>query len=187
MKKKFFLITIVGIWVLLSSYFVTKAQSYVIAKNNPWSNHWVIVWGGMPSSQYGARFMRNQVGNHLGYINVLYADYQIDGKKCRQIIRKVDPNADIKAAYGFSRGGYNAFLEIGKLTYVCLLDPLIPKNINPNIGNKEVYMVYNLSVWGSGNRSRLKKVAKILGPNKVKSVNIHHLKVPKHFFEYKYH
>ena len=158
------------------------SQKYIVSQNNTKSNEWVIVWGGKPSTSYGAEYMVDKASSHLNCNNVIYADYQVSKQKCDEIIKKVSPNGVVTEVYGFSRGGYNAFMEIGKVKYVWLIDPLIPQKYDTPFGITNVFMVYNPSVWDGGNSSRLKNFStKLKTVNSVR-VDMSHLKIPNYFF-----
>jgi len=168
------------IGILISLYCLSvNCQSYVVNEGNCRSKDWIIVWGGKPYNRYGYQFMVNQSKGYLDKYNVVYADYQIDYDKCLKIVQS--RSGKISCVYGFSRGGYNAFNLIGKVRYVRLIDPLIPRDYNVDFSKSDVYMVYNPNVWDRDNAARLVAVSKKLG-NKSLKVNMPHLDIPKYFF-----
>ncbi len=158
------------------------SQNYIINRNNPGSNEWVIVWGGKPSESYGARYMQKEVSKHLNCVNVIWADYQLSRQKCDQLINSVSPGSVVKDVYGFSRGGLNAFMEIGKVNNVWLIDPLLPQIYDISFGKSSVFMIYNPQVWDSGNRYRLVEFSKKLISQNCIKVSISHLSIPEYFF-----
>ncbi len=158
------------------------SQNYIINRNNPGSNEWVIVWGGKPSESYGARYMQKEVSKHLNCVNVIWADYQLSRQKCDQLINSVSSGGVVKDVYGFSRGGLNAFMEIGSVNNVWLIDPLLPQNYDISLGKSSVFMIYNPQVWDSGNRHRLVEFSKKLISQNCIKVSISHLSIPEYFF-----
>ena len=73
-------------------------------------------------------------------------------------------------------------MEIGKVKYVWLIDPLIPQKYDTPFGITNVFMVYNPSVWDGGNSSRLKNFSTKLKPVNSVRVDMSHLKIPNYFF-----
>lgn len=173
---------IITLLLLILSWIVTLSQNYEVCQNSPHTNKWTIVWGGKPSSSYGAKFMERQTENVFHNENVFYADYQLSIESCESIIQSFCKNYKIIAVYGFSRGGVNAWQQIGKVEFVGLIDPLIPKNYTLNFDVSKVFMLYNIGVWDSGNRDRLLKVSSYLGDKNSKRLYMAHLEIPKLFF-----
>jgi hypothetical protein len=161
---------------------IILSQNYEVCQNSPHINTWTIVWGGKPSSNYGANFMERQSDNVFYKENVLYADYQLSIESCKSIIKRFCKDYKIIAVYGFSRGGVNAWEQIGKVEFIGLIDPLIPKNYTLNFDVGKVFMLYNIGVWDRGNRDRLVKVSSYLGENNSKRLYLAHLEIPKLFF-----
>jgi hypothetical protein len=157
--------------------------SYSICPNNPQSNEWSIVWGGMPSTSYGASFMERQAGKHLQYNNVIYSDYEISIETLKDILKTYYPQGTITSVCGFSRGGVNAYEQIGKVKFVCLIDPSIPKDYTTEKLQGNVFMVYNPKVWDGNNRERLYNVADELGTD-AQLLTIPHTKIPSYFFKF---
>jgi hypothetical protein len=157
------------------------SQNYEVCENSPSSKNWTIIWGGKPSSAYGAIFMEKQAGDSFYNQNVIYADYQFTIDLCKSVISKFRKDYKIVSVYGFSRGGINAWEQIGKVEFVGLIDPLIPKNYNTNFDITKVFMLYNTDVWNRENKERLESVSSYLGKNS-KRLYIPHLEIPKLFF-----
>ncbi len=171
------------IFLLLSTItFTTWSQNYEVCQDAPHSKKWTIVWGGKPSSNYGAKFMEKQTNNAFHNENVLYADYQFTIESCKSLISKFCKDFKIVSVYGFSRGGVNAWEQIGKVDFVGLIDPLVPKNYKLDFDASKVFMLYNTGVWDKNNKDRLDKVALYLGNNHSKRLYMPHLDIPKLFF-----
>jgi hypothetical protein len=153
-----------------------NCQSYLVKHDNPNSNDWIIVWGGQPHDKYGYKFLSNQ--GYLDGYNTIYADYQISYEKCLKIVKS--KNGRVCCVYGFSRGGYNAFNLIGKVEYVRLIDPLIPRKYDVDFSKSHVLMIYNPNVWDKANAKRLIEVSKKIESLKV---NVPHLSTPRYFFD----
>lgn len=158
------------------------SQTYKIYQYSPHSNNWTIVWGGKPSSKYGAKFMDKQADYSFYNENILFADYEFGISSCEFVIKKICKDYKIIAVYGFSRGGVNAWEQIGKVDFVGLIDPLIPKVYNLNFDVSKVFMLYNSGIWDKNNKVRLEKVSAYLGNKNSKRLYMPHLEIPKLFF-----
>lgn len=178
MKKILFLLSF-----LLSIVNTTWSQNYEVCQNSPHNKQWTIVWGGKPSSKYGSKFMEKQAEYYLYNENVLYADYQLSIQFCESLIKGFCKEYKIVAVYGFSRGGVNAWQQIGKVDFIGLIDPLIPKNYNLNFDVTKVFMLYNSAVWDKDNKTRLEKTAAYLSNKNCRRLYMPHLDIPKLFFE----
>jgi len=159
------------------------SQNYQVCQNMPSSKNWTIIWGGKPSSSYGASFMEKQTRYSFEFENVLYADYQADIDFCKLIIKGFCKDFQIVSVYGFSRGGVNAYNMIGQVPFVGLIDPLIPSSYKLDFTGSKVFMLYNLGIWDKTNQVRLTKVSEVLGTNGCKRLYMPHLDIPKLFFE----
>jgi hypothetical protein len=162
------------------------SQSFSTTQGNPKSNNWTIIWGGMPHKVFGHDFMRERFQKYFKKENVIWSDYQISADKLRKYLQELNPNYDLIAVYGFSRGGSTAYSQIGKVRFVGLIDPTIPNNYETGCSSTEVRMVYNPDVWGAENRKKLLRVAETYNKSSFR-VDIPHLKIPDLFFtDYKY-
>lgn len=170
------------IFLIFTSVLI-HGQDYEICQDMPSSKNWTIIWGGKPSSSYGYKFMQKQTGYAFENENVLYADYQVDIELCKSVISKFCRDYKLVSVYGFSRGGVNAWNQIGKVEFVGLIDPLIPSNYNLDFDKSKVFMLYNLGIWDKENQSRLQKVSEKLGTERCKRLYMPHLEIPKLFFE----
>jgi hypothetical protein len=161
----------------------TLAQNKIISQANPDSNKWIIVWGGKPSSIYGASFMKKEMEPFLSNkFNVIYSDYENSFDKIQKFLNLKVPNNSIEAVYGFSMGGVNAFNQIGKINFIGLIDPLIPSDYKIDLYYNNVFMIFNLEVWPKENRIRLKRLSNML-MDSAKEIKKPHSEMPRIFAE----
>lgn len=159
---------------------VIRKNSLVISKGNS-SNSWALVFGGTPSSKYGAEFMYKQGSQILSDKNVVYSDWENSVRSVIETIKKSYPNAEIKSVLGFSKGGLRAYPEVGVFDFIGLIDPSIEGSYfdyNPK-GTNTILTYDPRRTWGL---KSLKHAMRLLGSEKVVPIEVGHLDQPKEFF-----
>ena len=123
-------------------------SSYIIDLNNPESKDIGLVWGGTPSSTYGASFMKKQGENYFTNKNIIYSDHENSLSDIKKFIKKeLGDGYTINSVSGFSKGAEKTWGEInGDYDFVGLIDPStsIARTSLPN----NVKMMSNHSNWG---------------------------------------
>jgi|688.fasta_scaffold285488_2 peptidoglycan hydrolase-like protein with peptidoglycan-binding domain len=159
--------------------------TYIIEMNDPNSDDLTIIWGGYPSSTYGAKWMKNNGGDkYFSDKNVLYSNFENSLDALKNVLSSNGINDyNIKSVSGFSAGGTQAWKHINdSFDFVGLIDPTTKKEYNSLPSNVEV-------ISNSGNWTGLPRIATFLKKleNKkfknVKKINIGHLKMPEKFYE----
>lgn len=157
-------------------------NSYIINLNNPSTKKITLIWGGMPSENYGAKFMEKIGKEFFKNKNVIYSNYQNSMPEVKEILN--DNNLGdykINSVSGFSRGGAEAWKEInGNYDFVGLIDPSTSKTYSNLPSNVKV-------VSNSGNWGYYKNIARNLRNMEkngdAEKVSTSHLEIPKLFFE----
>lgn len=160
----------------------------IIDKNNSTSNY-SIVFGGFPSSNFGAKFMYEKASNILGNKNVVYSNFENSLDSVINYVKSEDPNAKIGFVAGFSAGGTNAWNAAKSGYKTGLIDPVVPDIAKTIIGNdfsgtlpSNIKMISRQSNWGGQYRKHGERLAKIEAtqPNIVR--NIAHSEMPEKFY-----
>ena len=101
-------------------------QGVIIDTVNSSSNEYGLVYGGTPSSKYGAKFMYEQGASILNK-NMIYANNEIPISSIEQELKSINPNGKIKSVSGFSGGGPKTIeaMNLGKYDFIGLIDPFI--------------------------------------------------------------
>lgn len=162
-----------------------NSGTYIIEMNNPDSNDITIIWGGYPSSTYGAKWMKNNGGDkYFSNKNVVYSNFENSLDSIKSVLSKNGiEDYNIKSVSGFSAGGTQAWKHIDdNFDFVGLIDPTTKKDYSSIPSNVEV-------ISNSGNWGGFPRIAEFLRrlENKkfknVKKINIGHLKMPEKFYE----
>lgn len=105
----------------------TAGENYIIHLVNTFSNNVCAVFGGKPSSDYGASYMKQQVHEFLKNKNVIYCDWEIGFDGALELMRTKLKNPTITEVYGFSKGGLVAWPAMNRpgVKFVGLMDPSI--------------------------------------------------------------
>lgn len=148
---------------------VIDNDTYIISRGNS-SFGFTIFFGGTPSSRYGAKKMKSDVGNELKDKNIIYSDWENSISSLKDSLKKVYPNAMIDGVVGFSKGGLRAWPATeGGYKFVGLIDPSIEsdyQSINPTVNNSKMTYLKNRT-WGLNG---LKYAAGKLGKSNVYAV-----------------
>jgi peptidoglycan hydrolase-like protein with peptidoglycan-binding domain len=157
-------------------------NSYIINLNNPTSKKITLIWGGMPSINYGAKFMEKVGKEYFKNKNVIYSNYENSILNIKKILEDNDlGDYKINSVSGFSRGGVNTWKEInGNYDFVGLIDPSTSKVYSNLTDNVKV--VSNSGNWGyyKNIADNLRKMEK---NGDAEKVSTSHLEIPKLFFE----
>jgi peptidoglycan hydrolase-like protein with peptidoglycan-binding domain len=158
-------------------------NSYIINLNNPNSKKITLIWGGMPSENYGAKFMEKIGREFFKNKNVIYSNYQNSILGVKKILE--DNNLGdykINSVSGFSRGGSEAWKEInGNYDFVGLIDPSTSK-VYSNLPNN-VKVISNSNNW-TGRYAGIGRLLRQMEKNgDAEKVSTSHLEIPKLFFE----
>lgn len=159
-----------------------KNQTYVIDIRNPKSKNFALIYGGSPSSTYGANFMYEKGKNYLNG-NVIYADNELSINDIQTKLNEVIPNAKIKTVSGFSGGGSNALraMDSGNYDFIGLIDPYI-KDVRTSLPSN-TQMISRHQNW-TGKYSGISKILNRMESLGVSdSVNVKHEEMPTFFFD----
>jgi hypothetical protein len=155
-------------------------DSIILNKGNN-SNSWAIIFGGTPSSKYGAKFLYSQGKDILKDKNVAYSIWENSVGFVTETIKRKYPNAKVNSVSGFSKGGLRAYPEVGNYNFVGLIDPSIEGNYlkyDPS-GTNTILTWKPDRTWGL---KSLNHAMKLLGKNKVVNVDVIHREQPSVFF-----
>jgi hypothetical protein len=160
----------------------------IVDKNNNTSNY-AIVFGGSPSSSYGAQFMFDKGSKILSDKNVVYSNFENSLDSVLNQIKSQDPNAKITSVSGFSAGGKNAWEAATKGYKVGLIDPVVPDFASQFVGSNftgelpsNIRMISRQENWSGQFRKhgeRLKNL-ELAQPNVRR--NVKHADMPSQFF-----
>jgi hypothetical protein len=160
-------------------------QEGIIIKSPTNQKEYALVYGGYPSSTYGAKFMAEQGKNILSNKNVIYADKEKSIPNIEKVLQKTNPNAKITSVSGFSGGGPNTLraMESGKYKFIGLIDPYIDKELSRLPANTK--MISRAKNWtGYPNVKKvLTKMENSEVSDLVDSSSYNHLEMPKIFFD----
>ena len=161
-------------------------SSYIIDLNNPESKNIGLVWGGTPSSTYGASFMKKQGENYFTNKNIIYSDHENSLSDIKKFIKKeLGDGYTINSVSGFSKGAEKTWGEInGDYDFVGLIDPStsIARTSLPS----NVKMMSNHSNWSyyPNMLAAIKAMEKSgLSERVGDDKKYNHLDIPKIFFE----
>ena len=161
-------------------------SSYIIDLNNPKSKNIGLVWGGTPSSTYGASFMKKQGENYFTNKNIIYSDHENSLSDIKKFIKKeLGDGYTINSVSGFSKGAEKTWGEInGDYDFVGLIDPStsIARTSLPS----NVKMMSNHSNWSyyPNMLAAIKTMEKSgLSERVGDDKTYNHLDIPKIFFE----
>ena len=124
-------------------------HNYIISKPLASDNTFAIIIGGYPSSANGAAQIKKlaESAGITGNKNIIFSDYENSTESLMNIVKKDYPNATFSSFSGWSRGGLNAWEEVGNFPFVGLMDPSMPKNNIPNTTDPGAFMMYNPNNW----------------------------------------
>jgi hypothetical protein len=162
-----------------------KGGSYIIDMKNPNSKDITVIWGGMPSSAYGAKFMREKGNTYLKNKNVIYSNYENSLQTLKNILKNNGiKDFRIKSVSGYSRGGINAWNEInGSYDFVGLIDPSTPVVYKKLPSN--VKLISRWENWGCcpSYKKNLKAMEDIKVSQRIPSEINNHFEMPEIFFK----
>jgi hypothetical protein len=162
-----------------------KGGSYIIDMKNPNSKDIAVIWGGTPSSAYGAKFMREKGNTYLKNKNVIYSNYENSLQTLKNILKNNGiKDFRIKSVSGYSRGGINAWNELrGSYDYIGLIDPSSPVNYS-QIPSK-AKMISRWENWGccASYRKNIKDMEKNKVSIRIPSEINNHFEMPEIFFK----
>jgi hypothetical protein len=148
------------------------------------SNEYALIYGGYPSSKYGAQFMQQKGRKYLNK-NVIYADKEKSLDIVQNELKKINPNARITSVSGFSGGGANALraLDSGKFKFIGLIDPYITSVRNSLPSN--VKMISRAENWTSYPKVRevLVQMERNDTSEKIADTTYNHDEMPNIFFQ----
>jgi hypothetical protein len=162
----------------------TPTDGIIIDTKNRNSNEYALVYGGYPSSKYGAKFMQEKGKKYLNK-NVIYADKEKSLETIEAQLKKINPSAKITSVSGFSGGGANAIkaMDLGKFKFIGLIDPYITSVRSTLPSN--VKMISRAENWtGYPNvREVLKKMENSETSEKIVDTTYNHDEMPDIFFQ----
>jgi len=163
-------------------------QGIIIDKNVD-SSDYAIVFGGYPSTQFGAQFMQQQGSNYLKNKNVAYSNFENSLDSVINYIKSTDPNAKISSVSGFSAGGKNAWAAAKQGYKAGLIDPIVTSDTMSLLGNdltgtlpQNVKMVSRQENWGGQYRKHGDSLSKIEKTQPDIRRNVSHSQMPAQFF-----
>jgi len=158
-------------------------KSIIVHKGNS-GNSFAIIFGGTPSSKYGAKWLESKGKIYLGGKNVAYSDWEKTIPEVTSFIQSNYPGATINSISGFSKGGRRAWPAVGKYNFVGLIDPSIEgdytiiKTVPPEA--KVILTYLPTRTWG---RAGLDYAIEKLGTSRVVGINKIHDDQPEEFFK----
>jgi hypothetical protein len=162
-----------------------KGGTYIIDMKNPNSKDVTVIWGGMPSSQYGAKYMREKATGYFNNKNVIYSNYENSLETLKTILKnKGIKDFRIKSVSGFSRGGINAWGQInGTYDFIGLIDPSTPTAYG-NLPSK-AKMISRWENWGCcpSYRKNIKSMEDKKVSQRIPSTGYNHLDMPEIFYK----
>jgi hypothetical protein len=162
-----------------------KSNSYIIDIKNSKSKDFTLIWGGMPSTQYGAKFMRDQAKGYFENKNVIYSNYENSLETLKNVLKNNGiKNFRIKSVSGFSRGGINTWAQLnGSYDFIGLIDPSTPKAYSKLPSNTK--MISRWENWGSvpSYQKNIKTMEQNKTSLRIPSKTYNHLEMPKIFYE----
>lgn len=162
-----------------------KGGTYIIDMNNPKSKDITVIWGGTPSSAYGAKFMREKAAGYFNNKNVIYSNYENSLTTLKNILKQKGINDfRIKSISGFSRGGINVWDNLnGGYDFVGLIDPSTPK-VYDKLPSK-TKMISKWDNWGCcpTYRRNIKQMEASGVSKRIDGNGYNHLEMPEKFYK----
>lgn len=169
-----------------------EKPSYIISINDPNSKKIALIWGGSPSSSFGAKFMEKQGSSFFTNRNVIYSNYENSLSTIKQYLKDNGfGDYTINSVSGFSAGGSKTWNEInGSYDFVGLIDPTTP-TLHTSLPSN-VYLISNSANWSDTyktTKDNLKAMEKSGVSTRVtqemskSSSAYNHNDLPKYFFE----
>ncbi len=164
---------------------VSCKSNVIISVGNPSSTEWAVVYGGTPSTKYGASYMQSAMGSYLNRKNVIYSDWENDLNCLLKEIQNKQPQGKIKSVSGFSQGGIKTYGSIPQYSFIGLIDPALPASATIASNNvSKVRMIYRTANWSKDKYQSTidgqNALSKLLGSN-AESVNVNHFAMPEYF------
>ena len=160
----------------------------IVDKNNNTSNY-AIVFGGSPSSSYGAQFMFDKGSKILSDKNVVYSNFENSLDSVLNQIKSQDPNAKITSVSGFSAGGKNAWEAATKGYKVGLIDPVVPDFASQFVGSNftgelpsNIRMISRQENWSGQFRKHGERLKNLELAQPDVRRNVKHADMPSQFF-----
>jgi hypothetical protein len=160
----------------------------IVDKNNNSSNY-AIVFGGSPSSSYGAQFMFNKGSKILSDKNVVYSNFENSLDSVINHIKSQDPKAKITSVSGFSAGGKNAWEAATKGYKVGLIDPVVPDFATQFVGSNfngelpsNIKMISRQENWSGQFRKHGERLKNLESTQPSVRRNVKHADMPSQFF-----
>ena len=160
----------------------------IVDKNNNTSNY-AIVFGGSPSSSYGAQFMFDKGSTILSDKNVVYSNFENSLDSVLNQIKSQDPNAKITSVSGFSAGGKNAWEAATKGYKVGLIDPVVPDFASQFVGSNftgelpsNIRMISRQENWSGQFRKHGERLKNLELAQPDVRRNVKHADMPSQFF-----
>jgi len=124
-------------------------HNYIISKPIASDDSFAIIIGGYPSSANGASQIKKlaEAAGVTSNKNIIFSDYENSTESLKNVIKKDYPNATFSSFSGWSRGGLNAWAEVGNFNFVGLMDPSMPSGYIPNTTDPGAFMMYNPNNW----------------------------------------
>jgi hypothetical protein len=163
---------------------IIKSGIIIDRRNN--SSNYSLVYGGTPSTNYGAKFMYEIGKNYLNK-NVIYANNEITIPQIEQELATIDPNGKIVSVSGFSGGGPKtlAALNSGKYKFIGFIDPYINSPITNLPSNAK--MISRADNWSPSKypqvKSALKQMENMGTSELIASNTYNHDSMPEYFFQ----
>ena len=162
-----------------------KGGTYIIDMKNPKSKDITVIWGGMPSSAYGAKFMREKAAGYFNNKNVIYSNYENSLTTLKNILKQKGINDfKIKSVSGFSRGGINVWDNLnGGYDFIGLIDPSTPRAYD-KLPSK-VKMISKWDNWGCcpTYRRNIKQMEASGASKRIDGNGYNHLEMPEKFYK----
>ena len=162
---------------------VINGGTYIIEMNDSNSNNITVIWGGYPSSTYGAKWMKKNGGDkYFSDKNIIYSNFENSLETLKELLSKNGiKDYNIKSVSGFSAGGTQAWKHInGNFSFIGLIDPTTKKTYDTIPSNVKI-----ISRWQNwGGFPRIGQFIKQLENKGLsKAINLEHLKMPEKFYE----
>jgi len=157
--------------------------TYMIEINDPDSDDITVIWGGYPSYNYGAKWMKNNGGDrYFSDRNVIYSNFENSLDTLKNALSKNGINDyNIKSVSGFSAGGTQAWKHIkDDFDFVGLIDPTT-KQTYESIPNN-VKIISRWQNWSGFPRIR-EFIKRLENKGQSEPINLEHLKMPEKFYE----
>lgn len=162
-----------------------KGGTYIIDMKNPKSKDITVIWGGMPSSAYGAKFMREKATGYFNNKNVIYSNYENSLSTLKNILKQKGINEfKIKSVSGFSRGGINVWDNLnGGYDFIGLIDPSTPRVYDKLPAKAK--MISKWDNWGCcpTYRRNIKQMETSGVSKRIDGNGYNHLEMPEKFYK----